>query len=195
MRRRGSTRRMGAWPDANVARRASPTMSEADRHRRRFRCSSRVVSTYIRSTSRLTLLPGVAGIRGVGCAVFVQCMKNLQTSSTTGSASSILGRADADLLRRVVPGSPESLGRFYDAYAPRLFLFVSRAFPGDAASADAAMEDVFWCVWKELATRPDGIAEMDLWLRKIVGACCRAIRTKSLPSAIPGRGPRLLRAT
>jgi DNA-directed RNA polymerase specialized sigma24 family protein len=122
-------------------------------------------------------------------------MRNLQISSTAPPASSILGRADADLLRRVVPGSPESLGRFYDAYAPRLFLFVSRAFPGDAAAADAAMEEVFWCVWKESATRPDGIAEMDLWLRKIVGACCRAIRTKSLPSAVPGRGPRLVPTT
>ncbi len=122
-------------------------------------------------------------------------MKNLQTSSTAGSPSSILGRADAELLRRVVPGSPESLGRFYDAYAPRLFLFVSRVFPGDPATADAAMEDVFWCVWKELATRPDGTAELDLWLRKIVGACCRAIRGKSLPSAMPPRGPRLVQPT
>jgi DNA-directed RNA polymerase specialized sigma24 family protein len=119
-------------------------------------------------------------------------MINLQASSTARSASSILGRADADLLRRIVPESPDSLGRFYDAYAPRLFLFISRVFPGDPAAADAAMEDVFWCVWKELATRPDGTAELDLWLRKIVGACCRAIRGKSLPSATPPRGPRLV---
>lgn len=116
-------------------------------------------------------------------------MINLQASSTT---SLILSHADVELLRRLVPHSPESLGRFYDAYAPRLSLFLSRAFPGDPAAADAAMEEVFWRVWKGCATRPDGIAEMDLWLRKIVGACCRAVRMKSLPSAMPGRSPRLV---
>ncbi len=122
-------------------------------------------------------------------------MTNLQISSTTPPSPLILGRVDADLLRRVIPESPDSLGRFYDAFALRLFLFVSRAFPGDPAGADAAVEEVFWRVWEGCATRPDGAAELDLWLRKIVGASCRAIRMKSLPSAIPGRGPRLVQST
>src|SRR5688500_13251683 len=105
----------------------------------------------------------MASARGAGCAGFVERMINLQTSPTAPPTSLILGRADADLLRRVVPQSPDSLGRFYDAYAPRLFVFVSRAFPGDPAGADAAMEDVFWRVWEGCATRPEGTAELDLW--------------------------------
>jgi DNA-directed RNA polymerase specialized sigma24 family protein len=121
-------------------------------------------------------------------------MIDLQTSSTTRSASLILSHADAELLRRIVLQSPDSLGIFYDAYAPRLALFLARAFPGDPAAADAAMEEVFWRVWKGCATRPEETAALDLWLRRIVGASCRT-RGKSRPPAKPGRASRFIQAS
>ena len=120
-------------------------------------------------------------------------MIDLRSSPPTRPASLILGRADADLLRQVALHSPDSLGRFYDAYAPRLHLFVSRAFPNDPAAADAAMEEVFWRVWRECGTRPEETVELDLWMRRIVAASCRS-GAKSSP-AQPGRAPVPIPAT
>jgi DNA-directed RNA polymerase specialized sigma24 family protein len=117
----------------------------------------------------------------------------LHSSPSTRSASLVLGRADADLLRRVDPHSPESLGRFYDAYAPRLSVFVSRAFPNDPAAADAAMEEVFWRVWQGCATRPAEAADLDLWMRRIVAASCRS--SGRSPPAKPERASRPIQAT
>lgn len=121
-------------------------------------------------------------------------MIDLRTSSTARAAPLVLSQADAELLRRIVLRSPDSLGSFYDAYAPRLSRFLARAFPGDPAAADAAMEEVFWRVWKECATRPEETAALDLWLRRIVGASCRT-RGKSSPPAKPGRASRSIHAS
>ncbi len=81
----------------------------------------------------------------------------------TEPTASIEVMEDRDLLRRMVAGDEQALGRFYDRWAPLVHSVAAQVVP-DPNDAEEVVEETFWQVWRQADRYEGSRGAVSTWL-------------------------------